>query len=125
MVQRDWGMDGRRPNPTYTSHRFALEEVIRSLQAMGCDLKHNEAEYRKCAVYISDAEHDLHRLLTSQQIDELCATELRIKNTEDTPASQQVAGQAQAVEAASLWPTPRKRLLRLLLGLWPPKSRGK
>ena len=76
---RDWGMDGRRPNPTYKTQRAALEEVIRSLRAMKVDLKNDDAEQRQYAVYISDAEHDLHSVQTSE-LQSSGATVLEPKN---------------------------------------------
>ncbi|MDN4061311.1 hypothetical protein QPK31_24120 [Massilia sp. YIM B02769] len=94
--KRDWGMDGRRPNPTYKTQRAALEEVIRSLRAMKVDLEPNEAEDRKYALYISDAEHDL-RLLMNEQSDESQANEDTVQEPEKIPTSPEALGEAQVV----------------------------
>lgn len=85
--KRDWGMDGRRPNPTYKTQRAALEEVIRSLQTTKVDLKHDEAENRKYALYISDAEHDLRQVLMSQQGNGSHANEVAVQEPENIPAT--------------------------------------
>jgi hypothetical protein len=95
--KRDWGMDGRRPNPTYKTQRAALEEVIRSLQIMKVDLQVNEAENRKYALYISDAEHDLRRVLMSQQGDEPQANEVTVQEPENIRAASEALGGARAV----------------------------
>lgn len=94
--KRDWGMDGRRPNPTYKTQRGALEEVIRSLQAMKVDLEPNEAEDRKYGLYISDAEHDL-RLLMNEESDESQANEDTVQEPEKIPTSPEALGDAQVV----------------------------
>ena len=93
---RDWGMDGRRPNPTYKTRRAALEEVIRSLRAMKVNLKDDDAEQRKYVVYISDAEHDLHRVQTA----ELHSSEASVPGLENTPAASDAPEAAQAHGAA-------------------------
>lgn len=100
--KRDWGMDGRRPNPTYKTQRAALEEVIRSLQIMKIDLQNHEAENRKYALYISDAEHDLHRVLMSQQGDEPQASEVTVQEPEHIQAAPEGLGGAGAVLPAQV-----------------------
>lgn len=93
---RDWGMDGRRPNPTYKTRRAALEEVVRSLRAMKVDLKDDNAEQRKYDVYISDAEHDLHGVQTS----ELHPGEATVLVLENALAASEAPGAAQASKSA-------------------------
>lgn len=106
---RDWGMDGRRPNPTYKTGRAALEEVVRSLRAMKVDLKDDNAEQRKYDVYISDAEHDLHRVQTSESHTGE-ATVLELENTLATPealGTVRACKPAQpAVETEKMPPAP-------------------
>jgi hypothetical protein len=93
---RDWGMDGRRPNPTYRTQHAALEEVIRSLRAMMDGLKDDDAEQRQYAVYISDAEHDLHRVQTR----DLHPSETTVLELENALVGPGVAGGAQTPEPA-------------------------
>jgi hypothetical protein len=64
---REWGMDGRRPNPTYRSQHDVLQEVIRLLWYMKNELQNDDAEKTRYTVYLSEAEHDLHQALTNQQ----------------------------------------------------------
>jgi hypothetical protein len=96
----DWSMDGRRPNPTYKTHRKALEEVIRLLRTMKTDLEHSDAEQRKFGVYISDAEHDLHRVLTSKQGAEPDTSQTKVHAPESAFVAPEGAGVAQARESA-------------------------
>lgn len=94
--KRDWGMDGRRPNPTYKTQRDALDEVIRSLQIMKFDLQPNGAEDRKYALYISDAQHDM-RVLINQQSDESHANEVTVQEPERILTSLEALEGAHAV----------------------------
>lgn len=96
----DWSMDGRRPNPTYKTHRGALEEVIRLLRTMAADLEQSGVEQRRYGVYISDAEHDLHRMLTSQQGGEPHTNESKVHARERALIAPESAGVAQAPESA-------------------------
>lgn len=88
-------MGGRRPNPTYTAQRDALDEVIRSLRSMKADLTDDEAEQRRYSVYISDAEHDLYRVLASQQSSESHARELTAQAPESALALPEAPGATQ------------------------------
>lgn len=105
--KRDWGMDGRRPNPTYETQRAALEEVIRSLQIMKDGLQDHEAESRKYALYISDAEHDLHRVLMRQQGDEPQASELTVREPENIHAAPEAPEALEALGGAGFVPPAR------------------
>lgn len=68
---RDWGPDGRRPNPTYKNSREALDEIIRSLQAMKADLGDEHVEHSRYATYIALAEQDRGRVLSGDISDEV------------------------------------------------------
>jgi hypothetical protein len=96
---RDWGTDGRRPNPTYKTQHEVLQEVIRLLWSMKNELQHDDAEQTRYTVYISNAEHDLHQALTSQQ----SSTEHRDECTtqmSETAASQEDVQAEQTPEPA-------------------------
>lgn len=60
---RDWGRDGRRPNPTYKTSQEALDEIIRSLQAMKADLSDEHVEQSRYSTYIKLALQDQNRAL--------------------------------------------------------------
>jgi hypothetical protein len=62
----EWGLDGRRPNPTYKTQREAMGEVIRALQMMKAGLDQDDVKQSYYSAYISLAEYDLHRPLTDQ-----------------------------------------------------------
>jgi hypothetical protein len=93
---RDWGMDGRRPNPTYKTQHAALEEVIRSLRAMMGGLDDDDVEQRQYAVYISDAEHDMHRVQTR----DLYASEATVLDLENALVAPDAARGPQMAESA-------------------------
>ena len=98
LFNRQWGRDGRRPNPTYRTRCTALEEIIRSLRTMKADSKSDDAEQRKYALYISVAEHDLHQALIDQEADEVPAGELKVQMRAYIPAPLECAGTAPASE---------------------------
>lgn len=92
---RDWGMDGRRPNPTYKTQHAALEEVVWALREMMGGLQEDDPDQRQYAIYISDAEHDLHRLQT-RDLHTSGATVSRLENVLAAPAVARVAETADA-----------------------------
>lgn len=65
---RDWGRDGRRPNPTYKTSREALDEIIRSLQAMKAELSDEHVEQSRYSTYIALAEQDRSRALGAEVV---------------------------------------------------------
>jgi hypothetical protein len=101
-------MNGRRPNPTYETQRAALEEVIRSLQSMKVSLKHDEAEQRKYEIFISNAAHDLHQLLTSTQGEEVHNNALTAQGAKYATTAPEALGDGQANESAQGLGEPEK-----------------
>jgi len=103
LFNREWGKDGRRPNPTYRTQRMALEEIIRSLRTMMSDLKPDGAEQSKYALYISVAEHDLHQAQIGQ-IDQLAgearASELKVHVPRHITSALEVAVATPTIESA-------------------------
>lgn len=98
LFNREWGKDGRRPNPTYRTQCTALEEIIRSLRTMRSDLKSDDVELRKYALYISVAEHDLHQALIDQVAGEVPTTELEVHMQAQVQPMLEAAGVAPTVE---------------------------
>jgi hypothetical protein len=96
---RDWGNDGRRPNPTYKTHQDALNEIIRSLQAFMVDLSDNHVEQSRYSTYIAHAEQDLRRPLNAQTTVGIDSSGLPQSGAEDEQlAASEAAGAAQAPE---------------------------
>jgi hypothetical protein len=89
---REWGNDGRRPNPTYRTQCTALEEIIRSLRTMKANLQTGDVEQRKYALYISVAEHDLHQALIDYEADDVPAGDVKFQMPTYVPAGLQTAG---------------------------------
>jgi hypothetical protein len=100
LFNREWGKDGRRPNPTYKTRGAALEEIIRLLRTMRIDLKANEAEQRKYALYISVAEHDLHQALIDLKSDDVPVSELKAQAPAYIPATPEAVGGPTVSEPA-------------------------
>lgn len=109
LFNREWGKDGRRPNPTYKTRGAALEEIIRSLRTMKADLKADEADLRKYALYISVAEHDLHQaLLKDQEYDEVPVGGLKVPGQAYSPVAPEAPERAEALEPVQPQPESRK-----------------
>ncbi len=92
LFNREWGRDGRRPNPTYRTQSTALEEIIRSLRTMKADLRADDTEQRKYALYISVAEHDLHKALIGREAGEAHSSERTVQIGAYVPAALEGAG---------------------------------
>lgn len=108
LFSREWGKDGRRPNPTYKTRGAALEEIIRSLRTMRVDLKSDEAEQRKFALYISVAEHDLHQALIDHEADDVPVSELNAQVPAYVPAAPEAPGDTTVSEPAQAPVGPEK-----------------
>ena len=73
---RDWTKDGRRPNPTYGTRCQALEEIIRSLQAMKEFFDEGDVKRSHYLAYVALAEYHLHMLMAEAHSSQLHADEL-------------------------------------------------
>lgn len=92
LFNREWGSDGRRPNPTYKTKDVALEEVVRLLHAMKADLYPEDAEHKKYALYISVAKHDLHQSPLDQ---------VQERGPAQRPSAQASTGVSEGAEVAA------------------------
>lgn len=121
---REWGMDGRRPNPTYRTQHDVLQEVIRLLRSMQNELKDDATEQTRYTVYISNAEHDLNQTLTGQlshtlredeqitRVSESVALQEAIQAAQtpgpaQPPAKPAEMAPAPALQAAEVIPQPK------------------
>ena len=84
---RDWGRDGRRPNPTYKTSQQALDEIIRLLQAMKADLSDEHVEQSRYSTYIALALQDRNRAL---------GVEIVVGSDEPSPFHNSLLGPAES-----------------------------
>ena len=98
---REWHKDGRRPNPTYETPCQALEEIIRSLQAMKVVFDKDDVKQSHYSAYVALAEYHLHTLKAEERSSSLRADELPIPNVE-TPVQPLEAPRLGEVTQPSL-----------------------
>ena len=79
---REWTKDGRRPNPTYGTACQALEEIIRSLQAMKEVFVEGDVKRSHYSAYVALAEYHLHTLMAEAHSSQLPTDELSIPDVE-------------------------------------------
>ena len=108
LFNREWGRDGRRPNPTYRTRCVALEEIIRSLRTMEADVTTDDAAHRKYELYVAAAEHDLRQTLTDQEDQAGPASEPHAQVRVYALAGPEPAGAAKAAEPAQPPAEPEK-----------------
>jgi hypothetical protein len=64
----EWGIDGRRPNPTYSTQQEALGEIIRALSALTADLEKDDVRQSLNRIYLAHAQIDLLTPLTDWEV---------------------------------------------------------
>jgi len=92
---REWHKDGRRPNPTYETPCQALEEIIRSLQAMKEAFDDGDVKRSHYSAYVALAEYHLHTLEAEERSAPLRAGEVPVPEAGNTA---QLAEPVQALD---------------------------
>jgi hypothetical protein len=65
---RGWGIDGRRPNPTYPTQQEALAEIVRALLSINADLNKDDLRQSLNRIYLTHAQIDLLTPLTDWEM---------------------------------------------------------